>query len=254
MRHYTRYLLIGDGRLASHFGRYFKLLGLNFETWSRKQNSIADLNQKIQNAERILLLISDNAIDEFADKYLKKYLNNPSLGKLVIHCSGAHVFESIIGAHPLQSFAKDQSYTLDQYQQICFFYERNKQGLEFSDIFPDLENPNFAINSEQKPFYHALCVGANNFTTILWQVFAKRMQKEFNVPFDKLKYYAETTLNNIQNDITNALTGPLIRDDEKTISKNLDSLDDDNFKLIYKAFCKFYKSEINDNKGNKNEN
>ncbi|AXA33854.1 DUF2520 domain-containing protein [Francisella adeliensis] len=243
MQQSLSYLFIGNGRLASHMAHYFGLQNLIFETWSRKDNSIEDLNNKVKKANRILLLINDNAIEAFTNKYLSEIIKHPNSDKLAIHCSGSLASKGIIGVHPLQSFTKEVKYSLNEYRKICFFYDNNELQLSFNDIFPDLSNPNYPIDTNKKAYYHALCVGANNFTTILWQAFAERMMKEFDVPFDKVHYYLKTTTNNIKNDVFSALTGPFIRNDTKTIETNLNSLNNDNFKLIYKAFLDFYNLE-----------
>lgn len=243
MKESFNYLLVGDGRLAHHLNYYFRQLNISFETWSRRTDTFEDLGQKADKANRILLLISDASIESFVDKHLKKYFSELNRGKLLIHCSGALVSKSIIGVHPLQSFTKDSLYSLSEYQKICFFYDKNNYDLSFQDIFPELTNPNFVIEVEKKALYHAFCVGANNFTTILWQTFAQRMNDEFNVPFDELKYYMQTTFKNIDNNIEKALTGPFVRNDQKTINSNRDSLANDNFKVLYEAFLNFYNLE-----------
>ena len=242
----TNYLLIGDGRLANHLRHYFDLLGLSFDTWSRSVNTENDLDAKALKAHRILLLISDDSIESFANIHLKSHLHQQSINKMIIHCSGTLTCKNIIGAHPLQSFVMGHRDALDEYEQVCFFYESNKH-FDFADILPDLTNPSYAIDTDKKSYYHALCVGANNFTTILWQSFAKRMLEEFDVPFEKLQYYLNTTTKNIEKDIDTALTGPFIRNDKCTIENNLSSLVNDDFKLIYKAFLDFYNQEKKSN-------
>jgi predicted short-subunit dehydrogenase-like oxidoreductase (DUF2520 family) len=218
------------------------LLNFDVDTWSRKLNTVKELEQKTKKSQRILLLIKDNAIEDFAKKYLSSYLTNQTIDKIIIHCSGSLTCENIIGVHPLQSFTTNRKYSLNEYKNICFFCEDNK-NFDFIDIFPNLPNQNYNIDIRKKHYYHALCVGANNFTTILWQSFAKRMAKEFDVPFEKIQYYLDATATNIKNDMSSALTGPFIRNDQQTINNNLKSLDNDDFKLIYKAFLDFYNIE-----------
>ena len=73
------YLLVGDGKLACHLEHYFSLLGLNFDTWARRTDTRKNFNQKAQKANYILLSISDQSIEPFANEYLKEYLRLFSL-------------------------------------------------------------------------------------------------------------------------------------------------------------------------------
>ncbi len=49
------------------------------------------------------------------------------------------------------------------------------------------------------------------------------------------------TIKNINDDIDNALTGPLKRNDKLTINKHLESLKDDELFSLYQEFIKLYK-------------
>jgi hypothetical protein len=40
------------------------------------------------------------------------------------------------------------------------------------------------------------------------------------------------------------LTGPLIRNDQQTIEKNIQSLDGDPLQDLYRAFVRFYQSDL----------
>ena len=52
------------------------------------------------------------------------------------------------------------------------------------------------------------------------------------------------TIKNINDDIDNALTGPLKRNDKLTINKHLESLKYDELSNLYQEFLKLYNKEF----------
>ena len=76
------YLIIGAGNTATHFQHYLRLLNISFQNWNRQQNTIDELLNRSQSASHILLLISDDAIEDFFHTHA--FLKN----KIVVHFSG----------------------------------------------------------------------------------------------------------------------------------------------------------------------
>lgn len=236
------YGIIGNGRLARHIEFYFKLKNISYTLWHRRQATSPEdiLNQ----SDIILLAISDNAIDSFLDQHPR--LN----AKLCIHFSGTLTSPDALSYHPLMTFSL-QMHNLEFYQNLLFVGEGNAPP--FSDIFPQLNNPFIQIPQTKKAYYHALCVMANNFTTLLWQKFFDEMTTTFNASLNDLKPYLKQTLLNIDSDYHNALTGPLKRQDLQTIKHNLDALQEDPFSLIYQAFVDVYTHNVHKEMGEKHE-
>lgn len=225
------YAIIGDGRMAKHFCHYLDLLHLPYSQWSRKLNQKNQLKTIIKKSSHLLILISDSSINQFI-------MDNSIIDKkMIVHFSGRLISEFAWSAHPLMTFGPNL-YDLTLYQNIPFFIE--KEGPEFSDLLPGLANPNFKISSQQKPYYHALCVLSNNFTAILWQKFYNAMKNEFDIPKDVLIPFMHRTFLNIQEDHQNALTGPLVRNDKNTIKANLEALENDEFHQVYLAFIEAF--------------
>lgn len=224
----TNYLIIGRGRLARHLQHYFQLLGLHHTTWHRertKESLIIQANA----ATRILLCVSDQAIAQFA--------NDSQLPtQKLVHFSGAQFVQKITGVHPLMSFGPTL-YDLETYKKIPFITERG--GALFTELFPDLPNPHFPLAPQDKALYHALCVMAGNFTTLLWQNIFDLFEKELHVPHEALGGYLKQTLANTLNDRSQALTGPLSRGDTKTLVQNLDALRDRPEQKLYYAFLNY---------------
>ncbi|WP_192483736.1 MULTISPECIES: Rossmann-like and DUF2520 domain-containing protein [Cysteiniphilum] len=236
------YGIIGNGRLARHIQFYFKLKNIPHTLWHRQQS---DSPEDVLNQSNIILLaISDDAIDAFLDDHPR--LND----KLCVHFSGALVSQHALSYHPLMTFSSEFQ-DLDFYQNLLFVGEDNAPT--FSTIFPQLTNPCIQIPQAKKAYYHALCVMANNFTTLLWQKFFNEMTTVFNASLNDLKPYLKQTLLNIDSDYSNALTGPLKRQDLQTIKHNLDALEEDAFVKIYQAFVDVYQTNLDNEMGEKYE-
>ena len=237
------YAIVGGGRLARHFSYYFHLLETPHSRWTRDRASsfntfdVPDaelrLRETITKADRVLLLVSDNAIGVLLKQY--PFLHE----KQLIHCSGALSFPGVVGAHPLMTFA-DELYELETYQSVPFMLEA---GHSFTDLFPGLSNPNFAINVEDKARYHAMCVMAGNFSQILWKGVSDRFAQQFDLPAETLQPYLKQLVVNFSQSPETALTGPLARNDVQTIERNLNALNKDPLQDLYRAFVEYYQAD-----------
>lgn len=230
------FLIVGNGRLAQHFQHYFNLLNIDYLCWNRRDDTESDFLETINAVDRVLLLISDDAIEPFIRRY--DLLNKKNL--LVMHCSGALHIDHTIAIHPLNTFS-DEKYTLYEYQQISFVMEKSDHS--FSDLMPGLQNPHVEISPEKKPLYHAWCVLANNATTILWKHFFDVMESQFHIQKTHVLPYLQRTCQNIISNNDLALTGPIARNDQITIQKNLKALENTPFFDIYTALLKITQSE-----------
>ncbi len=227
------YLIIGNGRVAKHLSHYFNLLGLQNQQYHYK-DSIERLEQKLQNSTHILVLIKDDAIEDF----IKTNLLDRCTNKLIIHCSGALQSQYAYSAHPLMTFG-DKLLDLETYKSVPFICE--SESLEFKYLMPNLPNKDYYIDPSNKTYYHALCAIANNFTTILWQEIKNRFETQLKMDFKVMLPIMHQTIKNIDNDIDNALTGPLKRNDHLIINKHLESLKNDELSNLYQEFVKLYK-------------
>lgn len=237
------YAIVGGGRLARHFSEYFRLLEIPHSCWTRDHRSsfntfdIPDAGQRLKEtvgkADYVLLLVPDKAITAVLKQY--PFLHE----KQLIHCSGSMSIPGVAGAHPLMTFA-DALYDIDTYQKLPFIVET---GSDFARLFPDLPNPHFVINVEDKNCYHAMCVMAGNFSQVLWQAVSSRFEQQFELPAETLHPYLKQVTENFVLAPESALTGPLTRNDQQTINRNLDSLADDPLQDLYGAFVRFYQHE-----------
>ncbi len=255
MKNNVSYLLIGAGRLSQHLSRYFSLLGLEHQVWSRQQGRSA-LVEKASNSTHVLCLIHDSAIEPFLVEHESLWRD-----QTVVHASGTLSTLLAEGAHPLLTFTPIENETgqnfgsrkefdqhessssyglhgLETYKSIPFITENGRRP--FSEILPGLPNPHWSISPAQKPLYHALCVLAGNFTTILWQKVIAEFATKFDLPPESLMPYLRQIARNIESHPNGALTGPLARGDQKTIDANLQALGDDPFADVYQAFVDAY--------------
>lgn len=228
------YGIVGHGRLAKHLQYYFSKLEINYIPLS--SYNLFNHSDQLKSIDIILLAIADHAIDDFLLKH------HALLGqKTCIHFSGSITTELAFGFHPLMTFSKNL-YSLEQYQSILFVKEDNTPS--FKEVFPQLPNTCMCIKKADKPYYHALCVLANNFSTLLWQKFFTEMNTKFNLPINNLLPFLKQTMENIEKDYQNALSGPLVRNDHQTIADNINALENDTFQAVYKSFIRCYEKAV----------
>jgi len=237
------YAIVGGGRLARHFLNYFQLLEIPHTSWTRDSGSpfntfdLPDAEQRlretVREANHVLLLVSDAAIGALLKQYPFLY------EKQLIHCSGALSFPGVAGVHPLMTFAGGL-YDLRTYQSMPFMLEA---GQSFAELFPDLPNPHFIINVEDKARYHAMCVVAGNFTQLLWKGVSERFARQFELPAEALHPYLKQLVSNFIQAPDTSLTGPLARNDVQTIERNLNALAGDPMQDLYRAFVDYYQNE-----------
>lgn len=67
--------------------------------------------------------------------------------------------------------------------------------------------------------------------------------QEFNIPAATAHLFLQQQIQNIMNHYPSALTGPLVRDDENTIQKNLTALTHDAFQSVYRSFVVCYQQQ-----------
>jgi len=223
---------VGDGRVARHFCRYFHLLGRPFLAWSRRTSTVPP-PEALASCPTVLLLIRDEAIEPFVGAW-------PALrDRRLVHCSGGLVTPVAEAAHPLMTFGPEL-YDLDTYRTIPFVLDSG--GTPFPQLLPGLPNPFFTIPAAERPCYHALCVMAGNFSSLLWLKLFEEMQTRFAMPASAAHPYLLRTMQNLLADGRRALTGPFSRGDDRTIAANLQSLAGDPFQAVYLAFARIHES------------
>ncbi len=228
MRQVPEFGIIGNGRVARHFQHYLQLLGIPVRTWSRAESSIPAA-EALRACDTVLLLVSDDAIVPCAEAWPE-----PRRTRLV-HFSGSLVTPLAHAAHPLMTFGPEL-YDLDTYRAIPFVLDAG--GPPFAELLPGLRNPSFTIPAADRPYYHALCVMAGNFSTLLWQKLFAEFEARFGIPASAAHPYLARVAANLAGDAGRALTGPIARNDARTIAANLEALEGDPFQAVYAAFVR----------------
>jgi predicted short-subunit dehydrogenase-like oxidoreductase (DUF2520 family) len=229
-------VLIGDGRLAHHLTRYFEQRGVAHAAWSRRMQAegrCPGLDALVQSQTHALLAISDAAVEPFIAAH-------PELDRAVrVHFSGRLASPLAIAAHPLFSFAATL-YERELYERIPFVIDQGAPPL--ASLIPGLPNPFFFIEPEQRARYHALCVLAGNFTTLLWRKFFFELDSDLGVTREHALPYLESITRGLAG-AGAPLSGPLSRGDYSTIQNNLDALKGDPFEGVYRAFVTAYEQQ-----------
>jgi predicted short-subunit dehydrogenase-like oxidoreductase (DUF2520 family) len=159
-------------------------------------------------------------------------------GKTVFHCSGLHPAgilkplkdkgASTASFHPIQSFSEKTPH-IKTFRGISFGLEGGKKALLLArSLVLDLGGRPLTIQSQQKPLYHAACSISSNFLVVLLDTAValfKAAGLEENQALAALLPLVGGTLENLKNQGTGpALTGPVIRGDEKTLRTHLEAL------------------------------
>ncbi len=220
--------------MARHTMHYFDLLGIEYSTWARAESRRLPVEATLEAADPILLLISDDAIAEFAS-------GTTFTDKTLIHFSGCVTAEGVTGMHPLSTFG-DELYDLPTYRVIPFVCENG--GARFEDVFPELPNPHFHIDRTDKPLYHALAVMAGNFTGLLWQKLFLEFEQRLGLSREVALPYLLQVMRTLESDGAGEVTGPLARGDARTVAANLEALAGDPFARVYEAFVQAVAPEL----------
>ncbi|MGW8283064.1 MAG: DUF2520 domain-containing protein [Gemmatimonadota bacterium] len=228
------YGIVGNGRVARHLAHYFTQEGLEIRRWARRptpgdsdygEADRAGVEEVLASCPVVLVLIRDDAIEPF--------LASVDLsGRTLIHASGSLCTPFATSMHPLYTFGPDL-YPAAVYPRIPFVCDDD--GPEFASIFPGLRNPTWRIAPGDRSRYHAACVLGGNFTTLLW-AHAMEIFREVGLPAAAALPYLERTCANVAQHGSEALTGPLVRGDRRTILSNLAALEGDPWAAVYRAF------------------
>lgn len=169
----------------------------------------------------------------------------------IFHLSGAHSSAILARAkqsgaavgsiHPLQSFAPYEPGQASPFEKINISVEGDPDAVsQGKDIAAALGAQAFAIPTESKTLYHASAVVASNYLVTLVK-FALTLLMETGLredaAFDILSPLIQGTLSNISSrGCAHALTGPVARGDDDTVSRHLADIDEKtpDFSTLYR--------------------
>ncbi|MBK8552045.1 MAG: DUF2520 domain-containing protein [Ignavibacteria bacterium] len=247
-----RIYIIGAGKVGSAFSLELKEKGYEVDFLTDRNTerlkSISDIIHPISCSEKIeedfvagsdviIICVQDRYIGEAVSKLteFKINLNN----KYFIITSGAEstdmfprsVFneDNIVSMHPIQTFNKVSFVNEHLLENIYFGIEGGREALKLCiEIISKLNSKFIEIPKDKKYLYHSACVISSNFLISLLNVSAEVMGSigiDKKMTFEIFKPIIENTLKNISTEgLVNSLTGPFERNDVKTISNHLNSI------------------------------
>jgi predicted short-subunit dehydrogenase-like oxidoreductase (DUF2520 family) len=236
-------ILVGSGNVATHLG--IALQNCNYkivQVYSRNIENAKKLAQKLntnftndltqlKTADLIIVSVNDDAISTVLSK-----LENTA----IVHTSGSvgmDVFEpnfSDFGVfYPLQTFNKDIELTISE---IPFCIEGSSKAFEkeLIEIAKNLSSNVITMNSTQRKQLHIAAVFACNFSNQMFSI-ADDLLAEKDINFKILLPLIKQTIAKLNTNKPKAVqTGPAQRKDLQTIKNQINLLEDDDLRNMYK--------------------
>ena len=247
---------IGAGKVGCSLGQYFADKKCTIRGYYSKSLTSATEAAKITNSLsygsiKDLVLDSDivfiTTTDESIVKTLEIASSYANAGTCFCHCSGALSCEDIAlpccSLHPMLAVPNKHSAKLFT---DCIFTVEGRDDYfgtqRIYDLMLSLKSRVIRLNSRDKTLYHIACVTASNLVIGLLDESINLLIKcgfDQDTAFDALKpLFFVNTSSIIEKGITNALTGPIERNDISTVQRHLNALDNKEDKTIYKILSK----------------
>jgi predicted short-subunit dehydrogenase-like oxidoreductase (DUF2520 family) len=241
--------ILGAGRLGTSLGfslatKGYQIISVSCQSLSSAKKSaevigegtaFQDNKLAVEKADIIILSVPDDRIQDVVKELSSLNFDK----KFVFHCSGilsSQVLSPLkeTGAvtasiHPVQSIPT-KSRRPDLFQHIYFGVEGDENAHKMArNIVKKLGGIPFDLSKDKKPLYHTACSVASNYFVVLMEL-AARLLKESEIKKELrtkiLLSLAKGTLRNIQeNSLHDSLTGPVSREDLKTLKSHLSSLE-----------------------------
>lgn len=236
--------LVGTGAVSTHLKEVFsnapgvdlvQVIQSRGNTMSKTLKS----HKKDGNEEQIdiyIIAVSDDAIHIVSEQFKDS-------NQLIVHTSGSVSMEALPKEvrsgvfYPLQTFSKDRKVDFKTIP-ICIEASENNDLELLRRLAASISDSVYKISSEQRKSLHLAAVFINNFTNHLYHIGSEICEIN-RVPFEVLKpLLLETAKKAVELSPINAQTGPAVRNDSKTIEKQLDQLKNENQRSIYKVLTK----------------
>lgn len=251
---------IGAGKAGCTLGKYFVEGNISVAGYYSKNVTSAKLAAEFTNTgyfEKLedIVSVSDAVFITTPDGVIQDIWNsikNYSLkGKCICHCSGAMsslIFSGInqMGAfgysiHPLFAI-NDKLQSYRDISKAYFTIEGSKEYLEYwTEIFSKLGNKVRIISSDKKVLYHSAAVCASNLVTGLFKMASDIME---DCGFDResseealMPLFVNNCLKLSDVGVKDALTGPIERNDVKTVADHINKLPQDKL-TVYREISK----------------
>jgi len=255
---------IGSGKVGCSLGLYFQFHQIQLSGYYSKTRSSSEfaakltqtksydqINQLVEESTIIMISVSDDQIKIVWKQLLDQIGINKLKDKYVCHCRGidsSMIFEKInedqvqIGSlHPICAIS-DREFGYKNLQRAIFSYEGTIKARQMIEaLLKKTKNTGVELDANQKGRYHAAAAISSNLMIGLL-----KESKDILVDCGFTKQQAETAVislavGNLQNietqGLEEALTGPIERNDEKTVQLHLESLTKQE-RLVYQSLSK----------------
>lgn len=247
---------IGAGKVGVSLGKYLKEKGRKIggyyslspksAKWAAEFTETSyyeSLQEIISSCDMILFTVPDGAIArvwEEAEPYVS--------GKVIGHCSGLHsskIFSTIgdkefyaYSIHPLFAISSKE-HSWKELSGILFTIEGDEKYLHtIEEMFTQIGNRTRIISAENKIKYHAAAALSSNYMTALFFMAQNLFLEcgfEEKEAAEQLYQLAKGNLDHIlEQGCTDALTGPLERNDLETVAKHMSALEP-KMREVYRA-------------------
>lgn len=232
--------LIGFGKAGSHLYYALKRSRL-FSNIYLKKNRASKLNPKqLQEAEAVFICTEDSIINVAVKDIIRAKVDLNK--KYIFHISGALSSDVLIklskqgvcsgSFHPVQTFVKKASSYSGTFENIYIALEGSRDAVDLGKrISSALKSKSIVISKENKVLHHISCVTASNYLTAHLSTLEEISKKIFKNGFNKTSFFdiykpliMQTMRNIEEKGVIFSLTGPIERNDLKTIKLHLKAL------------------------------
>ena len=237
---------IGAGKVGKALGLYFKSHDMNISGYYSKTAKSAEdaaqltgsiaystLKALAASSQIVFITVPDQALEEIDGKVSVLLGENSTDHETVwIHVSGAHPADSlskiklagsdVASMHPLQSFGEPEG-SAARLESAWFTIEGTTKGVSAATGLLDKTGGKYSlIKAESKPLYHAgACIVSNFLVTLMEsgiRLFEAAGMERTDI-FPAITPLIDATLSNIrEKGPVDALTGPIVRGDDNTVS------------------------------------
>ena len=244
-------VLIGSGNLATQLSLAMKDAGQHIlQVYSRTEEHACELAEKIgcrytadvdeidKNADIYVISVKDDAISELADKVSKMVVKG-----VLVHTAGSISMDVFKGKiqhygvlYPMQTFSKNRQ--VDFRPIPCFLEASDDVTLEtIRQLAESVSDHVVLADSAKRKKIHLAAVLACNFTNHCYRLAEKVLQEE-QIDFNLFLPLIDETAKKVSVlSPKQAQTGPMVRYDVGVMNMQIDLLNDDRTKQIYRLMA-----------------